>query len=64
MSYDPSNDMAGFMKIYDEYVQATASTFRPDIEKAIRLAEELENRASRARSYWQSRKYQCSPSPK
>lgn len=62
MSYDPSNDMAGFTKVYDKYVQATASTFRPDIEAAIRLAEELENRAARVRAYWQARKQGCLPS--
>ena len=59
MSYDPSNDMAGFPKLFDKYMQATASTFRPNVEEAIRIAEELENRASRVRSYWQSRKRQC-----
>ena len=51
--YDPSNDMAGFTKVYDKYVQAVASTYRPQIDDAITHATDLENRAARARAYWQ-----------
>lgn len=56
MSYDPSNDMAGLPRLFDQYVQATASTFRPDIEKAIDLTQEIESRAARALAYWHRRK--------
>ena len=59
MSYDPANDMANFVQVYDEYTQATASAYRPDIQKAIDTAEELENRAARVKDYWQARKNGC-----
>lgn len=55
MSYDPSNDMAGFQRLYDQYMQATASTYRPNVKEASRLARELEERAKRVREYWESR---------
>lgn len=55
-NYDPSNDTAGFTKVYDKYVQATASMSRPDIDSAIDCATELANRAARVRDYWKLRK--------
>ena len=59
MSYDPANDMAGLLRVFDEYVQATASSYRPDIDKAIDRAEELAVRALRAANYWHTRKSLC-----
>lgn len=43
-------------KVYDQYVQATASVNNPDIDKAIKLATDLADRMARVRDYWKLRK--------
>jgi len=58
MSYDPSIDMAGFVRVYNDYMMAVANSYRPKIDEAIRLAQELEDRAARARAHWQRMKDQ------
>ena len=56
MNYDPSNDTAGLVKVYDKYVQATASVNNPDIDAAIDCATNLADRMARVRDYWKLRK--------
>lgn len=56
LGYDPSNDTAGITKVYDKYVQATASVNRPDIDSAIKHATDLADRLARVRDYWKLRK--------
>lgn len=51
-AYDPSFDMSGITRAYDLYVQASASTFRPDVEAAITLLSRIEGRVQRALAYW------------
>lgn len=61
-SYDPSADMAGMHRLLDEYTQATASMFRPDIDSAIDAVSEMRARLSRVLEYWNERSRKPCPS--
>lgn len=62
MSYDPSEDTAAMPKLLDRYTQATASMFRPDIDCAIDIATQMQERLARVIRYWNDRKQQCQSS--